>query len=205
MTSSLWKHVTGVHMFTGSKVTVRGDYGMCRGPTESVSSSSSYSSMSVLMLSSRDSLSSSSQPTKNLGAPRRLSPRLLGSDITVPRGRPQGPAAASDAKTRRRRRGGRQAWREWVGRKREAEGDRGGVGGGARTSEVTWEMAAVASPLWRRRDDSLLGGFTSREAGPPSAWRCPARERRRSETCQSPVAPPLKRPPLHGLCDSKRP
>lgn len=58
-------------------------------PTESASSSSSYSSMSVLMLSSGTSLSSSSQPTKNLGAPRRLSPGLLGSDITVPHGSPQ--------------------------------------------------------------------------------------------------------------------
>ncbi|TNN49492.1 hypothetical protein EYF80_040333 [Liparis tanakae] len=95
---------------------------MCRGPTESVSSSSSYSSMSVLMLSSRDSLSSSSQPTKNVGAPRRLSPGLLGSDITVPRGRPQGPAAASDAKTRRRRRGGEGGeGSEGRGRQKETE------------------------------------------------------------------------------------
>ena len=70
-----------------------------RFPTESVSSSSSYSSMSVLMLSSRASLSSSSQPTKNLGAPRRLSPGLLGSDITVPRGNRQRLAAPSYTNT----------------------------------------------------------------------------------------------------------
>lgn len=68
-------------------------------PTESASSSSSYSSMSVLMLSSRTSLSSSSQPTKNLGAPRRLSPGLLGSDITVPRGSPQHPTTPSYTNT----------------------------------------------------------------------------------------------------------
>lgn len=66
--------------------------------TESSSRSSSYSSMSVLMLgqSSRPSLSSSAQPTKNLGAPCWLSPGLLGSDITVHSGSdPLLPAAPS--------------------------------------------------------------------------------------------------------------
>lgn len=55
--------------------------------------------MSVLKLSSRTSLSSSSQPTKNLGAPRRLSPGLLGSDITVPRGSPQRSTTPSHTNT----------------------------------------------------------------------------------------------------------
>lgn len=94
------------------------------GPlTESASSSSSYSSMSVLMLPSWPSLSSSSQPTKNLGAPRWLSPGLLGSDITVPRGSPQRPTAPSYTNTPP---------------ERPADGRARGLGRGADPLSLSW-------------------------------------------------------------------
>lgn len=111
------------------------------------------------MLSSRASLSSSSQPTKNLGAPRRLSPGLLGSDITVPRGVPQRPTAPSYTNTPLLRVGGREAWgKREVGLESTQRWGGGGVlvragrfwgaGGCRRLSRMSSVLCCTTASIW---------------------------------------------------------
>jgi len=76
----------------------------------------------------------------------------------------------------------------------------GGEGGGGRG--VDRQQVEGARHGWRAERRRVSGQQTANRFNEQEVTICEP-ERSEAETCQSPVAPPLKRPLLYGLCDSK--